>query len=62
MWKSLYHSYNIAILKKMGRIDVILQDELEKRFRNKVFKKYGMKKGNITSAIHEAIEQWIEKN
>jgi hypothetical protein len=46
----------------MGRIDVILQDELEKKFRNKVFKKYGMKKGNITSAIHEAIEQWIEKN
>jgi len=46
----------------MGRIDVILPDELEKKFRNKVFKKFGMKKGNITSAILEAIEQWIEKN
>lgn len=46
----------------MGRIDVILPDELEKKFRNKVFKKFGMKRGNITSAIQEAIEQWIEKN
>ena len=46
----------------MGRIDVILPDDVEERFRNKVFKKLGMKKGNITTAIIEAIEQWIEKN
>ena len=46
----------------MGRIDVILPDDLEKKFRNKVFKKFGMKRGNITAAIQEAIEQWIEKN
>ena len=46
----------------MGRIDVILPDEVEERFRNKVFKKFGMKKGNITAAIIEAIEQWIAKN
>lgn len=46
----------------MGRIDVILPDELEKKFRNKVFKKFGMKRGNITTAIQEAIEQWIGKN
>jgi len=46
----------------MGRIDIILPDELEKKFRNKVFKKFGMKKGNITAAILEAIEQWLEKN
>ncbi len=46
----------------MGRIDVILPDELEERFRSKVFKKLGMKKGNITTAIIEAIEHWIEKN
>lgn len=46
----------------MGRIDVILSDELEKKFRNKVFKNFGMKRGNITTAIQEAIEQWIENN
>jgi len=46
----------------MGAIKVILSDNLEKKFRNKVFQKYGMKKGNIKVAIEEAIEQWIQKN
>ena len=45
----------------MGRIDVILPDNLEEQFRKKVFEKYGMKRGNITVAIQEAIENWIEK-
>ena len=52
----------MSILIKVGRIDVILPDELEKKFRNKVFKKFGMKRGNITAAISEAIKQWIENN
>ena len=46
----------------MGAIKVILPDDLEEKFRNKVFKKYGMKKGNITIAIQEALEEWIKKN
>ena len=45
----------------MGRIDIILPDNLEKRFRAEVFKRLGMKRGNITLAIQEAIEQWIEE-
>lgn len=45
----------------MGRIDIILSDDLEKRFREEVFKRLGMKRGNITLAIQEAIEQWIER-
>ena len=45
----------------MGAIKVILSDDLEEKFRNKVFKKFGMKKGNIKIAIEEAIEQWIGK-
>jgi hypothetical protein len=35
--------------------------ELEKKFRETIFKKYGMKRGNITKAIEEAIKDWIEK-
>lgn len=61
-WKSLNCDKIIKILINMGRIDVILPDNLEEKFRKKVFEKYGMKRGNITSAINEAIEQWIEKN
>ena len=45
----------------MARMDIILPDDLEQRFRKEVFKRLGMKRGNITLAIQEAIEQWIEK-
>ena len=45
----------------MTRIDIILPGDLEKRFREEVFKRLGMKRGNITLAVQEAIEQWIEK-
>jgi len=44
----------------MGNIKVILSDELEKEFREEVFKQMGMKKGNLTIAIKEAIGEWIE--
>jgi len=44
----------------MGAIKVILSDELEEKFRNEVFKSKGMKKGNITIAIEEAVNIWIE--
>jgi hypothetical protein len=45
----------------MGRIDIILPDEMETKFREEVFKRYGMKKGNLTDAITEAIQQWMKK-
>ena len=44
----------------MGAIKVILSDELEQKFRDEVFKSKGMKKGNITIAIEESINMWIE--
>lgn len=44
----------------MGTIKVILSDELEQEFRDEIYKSKGMKKGNITEAIQEAIRMWIE--
>ena len=44
----------------MGAIKVILQDDLEEKFRTEVFKSKGMKKGNLTIAIEEAITSWID--
>jgi len=46
----------------MGRIDVILPDDIEDKFRNAVYKKYGMKRGNITEAINDAIVGWVNDN
>ncbi len=45
----------------MGRVDIILPDDLEEQFREEVFKRLGMKRGNITRAVKEAIRQWIEE-
>ncbi|MGI9011839.1 MAG: hypothetical protein ACR2F1_11725 [Nitrososphaeraceae archaeon] len=41
---------------------IILNNDLEEKFRKTVFKKFGMKKGNIGLAVDEAIEEWINKN
>jgi hypothetical protein len=45
----------------MARINLVLNDELEKEFRDAVYRSKGMKKGNIQIAVEEAIEEWIEK-
>lgn len=45
----------------LGRIDFNLNSELEERFRKEVYKRKGMKKGNITEALEEAIQYWIKK-
>ncbi|HET7389547.1 MAG TPA: hypothetical protein VFJ51_01900 [Nitrososphaeraceae archaeon] len=44
----------------MGKILVALDDELERRFREAVFRRHGMKKGNLTNAISEAIDLWLK--
>lgn len=44
----------------MGRIDVILPDDLEEKFRMEVAKKKGMKRGNLKKALEEAVILWME--
>lgn len=41
-------------------MNFVLDDELEEKFRKAVFEKKGMKKGNISEALEEAIQQWIK--
>jgi hypothetical protein len=45
----------------MGKINIVLKDELEERFRRAVFESKGMKKGNISVAMEEALNLWIEQ-
>jgi hypothetical protein len=42
----------------MGRIDAVLDNKLEDRFRMEVARRYGVKKGVMLRAISEAIEAW----
>jgi len=34
---------------------------LEKDFRLEIVKRFGMKKGNLTKAVEEAITDWVNK-
>ena len=46
----------------MGKLNIVISDELEKRFRQTVALRWGARKGAISSSIEEAIESWIKLN
>ncbi len=40
---------------------VPISEEVEEKFRAKVYERFGMKKGNIKKALEEAILQWVKQ-
>lgn len=44
----------------MGKMNIVLPDDIEEKFRKAIFEKKGMKKGNISEALEEAINEWIK--
>ena len=45
----------------MGRLDVEVEDALEKRLRLAVIKRYGGRKGDLKKAVVDAIEKWLKE-
>jgi hypothetical protein len=43
----------------MGKLNIVVDDKIDDTFRKEVFKRKGMKKGNITEAVEEAIILWV---
>jgi hypothetical protein len=43
----------------MGRINVELSDEPDKKLRIKTIEKFGGKKGDLTRAMEEAVKHWV---
>lgn len=46
----------------MGVMKVVLPDKLEEKFREEIFERKGMKKGNLSESAAEAIEMWLKKS
>jgi len=46
----------------LGKINVVIDDKVEKKFRGSVFKRKGMKKGNLTEAVEEAMLLWVSSD
>jgi len=43
------------------RLNLTISESLNKQFRQAVFSRYGLHKGDIQRAIEEAIKVWIAK-
>jgi hypothetical protein len=43
------------------RVNLTMSESLEREFRETVFKRYGLHKGDIQRAVEEAIKLWIAK-
>jgi len=44
------------------RLNITIDDKIEKRFREVVGEVYGYKKGVLQQAIETAVKEWMEKN
>ena len=44
---------------EMGRINVDLSDELDKKLRFKTAKVYGGRKGDLSRAVEDAVTLWV---
>jgi len=45
----------------LTKINISVDDKIEQDFRNEVFKRKGMKRGNISKAFEEAMKIWIKQ-
>lgn len=45
----------------MGRMQIVISDQVEKDLRKKAAERFSLKKGAISQAIEEAIKDWLKK-
>jgi hypothetical protein len=46
----------------LGRIYVVLSDDIERRLRLAIVIRLGGKKGNLSGAIEAAVKDWLRKD
>jgi len=46
----------------MGQVNLKIDDDLERVFRQAAAAKFGARKGFLQKAIEEAVREWVNKN
>jgi len=46
---------------RLGKLYIVISDEVERRLRLEVVKRLGGKKGALSGAIEEALKDWFNK-
>ena len=49
------------IYESVARINITIDDELEKQLRTAIFHRSGLRRGDVKAAIEEAIRDWVRK-
>ena len=44
----------------MTRLDVDIDPKLDSRFRSQVFRRLGMKRGNLSKSVEDALRLWLK--
>jgi hypothetical protein len=61
MWKTInMRKIRQLVGCSMAKLNIVIADDLDAKFRKEVFQRKGMKKGNLTEAIEEAIDLWLK--
>jgi len=47
---------------EMGKINLEIDDNLEKEFRRMAVEKFEARKGFLKKAVEEALREWVKKN
>ncbi len=46
----------------MGQLNMKISEDVDQKFRNAVARKKGMKKGNLSIAVEEALLKWANES
>jgi hypothetical protein len=47
-------------MARNARLYLTIPEDLDRRFRDEIAKRLGMRKGNLQIAVEEAIELWLK--
>jgi hypothetical protein len=45
----------------LGIVYIVLSNEVERRLRIEIVKRFGAKKGNLSTAVEMAVKDWLKK-